>query len=187
MSKQFCSNCGNEIVEAGKFCQSCGHPISNTSESQQQVSTPPPAPEQPPIKNKPNNNFMILIVLAGVIGIGLFIYFLQKEAPEDVAEEFFTHIISFEMEKAERLVSKDADPTVREGFAELGEMLDSLPFEFTDDIKVKNNFNVLNVSKSGDQATVDAEVSFMMGEEMKEETTFELQKEKGKWKIKHVE
>lgn len=185
MSKVFCSECGNEITGSSKFCSSCGHPIASSTEPtqpQQQHTKPTPA-EDPSHGVKPNNNFMIIVIIAGIIGVGLLIYFWQKEAPEDVAKQFFTHITKLEIKEAQKLISSDADPSVKEEMRELGDMLDSLPIEFkSDQLKSKSTFKVKDVDKSGKKATVRAEVS-VMDEDHTEEAYFELKKEKGNWRV----
>lgn len=194
MSKQFCSECGYEITEPSKFCPSCGHPVAEPTSPIQQVHTTPPQQQVIPVVpteqtsqgNKPNNNNKLFAIIAGVIIIGLFVFFWQKDAPEDVAEKFFGHIMEFDVQKAEKLVSSKADDSVKEGFSELSEGLDVLPIELSGQMKLKHSFKVLNVKKDGSTATVHAEISFLDGM-YEDEGYFELIKEAGKWKILNVE
>lgn len=193
MSKVFCSECGSEIIGPSKFCPTCGHPITAVARDQshqqpaQQEHTQPTPPENSAHGVKPNNNFMVVFIIAGIIGIGLLIFFWQKEAPEDVAEQFFNHIMNLEIKEAEKLVSSDADPSVREEMRELGDMLDDMPIEFkTEQLGMKNKFKVVDVDISGKKATVEAEIS-IINEEFTEEAYFELKKEKGNWKILYVD
>src|SRR5699024_8346764 len=116
MSKVFCSECGNEITGSSKFCSSCGHPIASSTEPtqpQQQHTKPTPA-EDPSHGVIRNNDFFISGISAGIIGVGLLIYFWQKEAREDVAKQLFTHITKLEIKEAQKLISSDADSSVNE-------------------------------------------------------------------------
>lgn len=193
LNKQFCSECGSEITEPSKFCPSCGHPLPTESTPVQQVNTAPPVQQVPPTAptgqapqgQKPNKNKMFAII-AGVIIVALLVFFWQKDAPEDVAENFFGHMMKFEFEKAENLISSDADSSVLEEFGQMSEMLDNLPFDLSGQMKLDYEFEVLDVQKDGNKATVYAEVS-LLDFGLEDDSYFELIKEKGKWKVSYIE
>lgn len=193
LSKQFCSECGNEITEPSKFCTSCGHTLGEQATPIQQVNTETPVQQAPPTsptgqapQGKRSNKNKLFAIIAGIIIIGVLVFFWQKDAPEDVAEEFFEHIMNFDFKKAEKLISSDADSSVREEFGEMEEGLDDLPFDLSGQMKLDHEFKVLNVEKNGKKATVHAKVS-LLDFGLDEESYFELRKEKGKWKVSYIE
>lgn len=186
MSNQFCPNCGKALTDPSNNCPSCGHAIPTASPSEQ--ATPIQSQQQTnegPPTNQPNKNKMFIIIGAIVVALLAF-YFLQKDAPEDVAEEFYTRITELDLSGAKELISKDADAYILEEMEDMQEGLKNFPIELADSFKMKSNFNVLNVDKDGKEATVEAEIS-LISEDFTEEAFFELVKEKGKWKITYME
>lgn len=184
MNKQFCSECGYDITEPSKFCPSCGHPISTSTAPMQQANTAQPLQQSP--QGKKSNNNKLFAIIAGVIVVGAIFFFMQKDAPEDVAKEFFEHVMSFDIKKAEQLISSNPDSSVMDEFQEISESLDSLPIELSGQMKLKHKFTVLNVKKSSNKATVHATVS-LLDFGFEDEASFQLVKEKGKWKISSIE
>ncbi len=70
----FCKNCGSEVTEGLKFCQSCGSPASSAPAPAQAPALPPPLPEQRPEKGgsgflrSPAGIALVVILAVAVIG-----------------------------------------------------------------------------------------------------------------------
>ncbi len=103
----YCANCGNQIREGAKFCQSCGAPAAQVSEATTRSTFSPPAsPYQPPPGSYPAPSYeapsagappkrsstalkvvlitfgiFIVLFVTAVIGIGIFI----KRAAENIS------------------------------------------------------------------------------------------------------
>lgn len=110
----FCKNCGSEVAEGLKFCQSCGSPASSAPAQAQAPALPPPLPEQRPEKGgsgflrSPAGIALVVILAVAVIGgitIGLVFAFKGGSTNETelakVWEEYETIVDEADREQAD--------------------------------------------------------------------------------------
>lgn len=79
----FCKNCGKEVDGSKKFCTGCGTPLAGSSTQNAQTTTPPPV--RPPMPSEPWTTKKALKALAGIVVVGIIIFYKIQNAADSTA------------------------------------------------------------------------------------------------------
>lgn len=188
MTHNFCSHCGEKVTIEGKFCAGCGQSLTMVDMNKQASFRESAVP---PITTRKKGNKWIYIIIAAIIVIIAYIFFI-KSTPEKVAEEFVVSLFEFDFEKSLDLIAFSADEDVKEEFEWLLEETRYDPKGAREELRemreegyTLEKFIVRDKRQTKYSATLTVDMILKNGD--KDSGYIELIKESGKWKIYDID